>query len=131
MSGKETLRTDQIDFMGDQEIGKLYACYEAKLGEVRTKTLGQAALQLYFWIANMVLPIHRESQPALIADYAADPFVGHACTEQSHRMYLAPLLFCQFEHTCPRKIMPEMTPQTERVTAIQVDAAKLSPKQRR
>lgn len=113
-----TLTADQIDSMGDEEIEKLYARYEARLGAAMTKTLGQAALQVYSGVASMFLPIPPESQPALVADLAADPFVGHALSsatcELYHRygMYLAPITaalttakHCQFGHTCPRTIV--------------------------
>ena len=113
----QRLTTDQIDSMGDEEIEKLYARYEARLGAAMTKTLGQAALQLYSGVASMLLPIPLESRPKLVADLEADPFVGHAlssaCCELYHRygMYLAPLTaafttakYCQFEHPSPRTI---------------------------
>lgn len=113
-----TLTADQIDSMGDEEIEKLYARYEARLGAAMTKTLGQAALQVYSGVASMFLPITPESQPALVADLAADPFVGHALSsatcELYHRygMYLAPITaalttakYCHFGHTCPRTIV--------------------------
>ena len=79
-----------------------------------TKTLGQAALQLYTRIAGMFLPIPADRQPKLIADLETDPFVGHALSSAScelyHRygMFLAPLTtalttakYCQFGDKCP------------------------------
>ena len=35
---------EEIDALGDDEVGRLYARYEARLGACMTKTLGQAAL---------------------------------------------------------------------------------------
>ena len=106
------LTAEQIDVMDDDEIEKLYARYEARLGAAMTKTLGQAALQLYTGLASVLLPIPPENQPKLAADLEADPFVGHALSSAScelyHRygMYLAPLTaalttakHCRFEQT--------------------------------
>lgn len=93
----KTLTADQVDAMEDEEIEKLYARYEARLGATMTKTLGQAALQLYVGLAGRFLPIPTENLPNLVADLEADPFVGHALSSAScelyHRygMYLAPL----------------------------------------
>lgn len=93
----KALTTDQIDAMDNKEIERLYARYEAKLGAVMTRTLGQAALQLYMEITSRVLPIPPENRPTLVADLEADPFVGHALSSATcdlyHRygMYLAPL----------------------------------------
>ena len=93
----KTLTADQVDAMEDEEIEKLYARYEARLGATMTKTLGQAALQLYVGLASRFLPIPTGNLPNLVADLEADPFVGHALSSAScelyHRygMYLAPL----------------------------------------
>ena len=83
--------------MDEEEVEKLYAHYKARLGALMTKTLGQSALKLYVKAASLFLPIPAESQPELIADLEADPFVGHALSsaafELYHRygMFLAPL----------------------------------------
>lgn len=111
------LSADQIDSLDEDEVEKLYARYEARLGARMVKTLGQAALQLYAGAASMFLPIPQENQPALVADLETDPFVGHALSsatcELYHRygMFLAPLTaaittarHCQFGHRCPRTI---------------------------
>eukprot|EP00061_Rhincodon_typus_P018089 g47112.t1 len=88
---------DQIDAMGDEEVEKLYARYEVRLGAAMTKTPGQAALQLYAVVAGMVLPIPPENQPKLVVDLEANPLVWHALSSATcvlyHRygMYLAPL----------------------------------------
>lgn len=93
----KVVSVDQVDAMDDEEVQKLYARYEARLGAAMTKTLGQAALQLYAGMASMLLPIPTENRPALVADLEADPFVGHALSsatcELYHRYgtYLAPL----------------------------------------
>ena len=93
----KAVTVDQVDTMSDEEIEKLYGRYEARLGAAMTKTLGQAALQIYTGVATMFLPIPPENRPDLIAELEADPFVGHALStstcELFHRfgMYLAPL----------------------------------------
>ena len=46
---------EEIDSLGEDEVGKLYARYEARLGAAMTKTLGQAALQLYTAAASLFL----------------------------------------------------------------------------
>ena len=94
--GKE-ISADQIDRLSDEDIDKLYARYEARLGASMTKTLGSAALQIYTMAASRLLPIPADKQPLLAADLEADPFVGHALNtitcELYHRygMYLAPV----------------------------------------
>ena len=113
----KTLTADQIDSMDEDELEKLYARYEARLGAAMTKTLGQAALHLYARAATMLLPIPPENQPALVADLEDDPFVEHALSSAAcaiyHRwgMFLAPLTaaittakHCQFRHQCPLTI---------------------------
>ncbi|NPA76339.1 MAG: hypothetical protein GXN93_01115 [Candidatus Diapherotrites archaeon] len=88
---------DQIDAMDDDEVKRLYARHEARLGAAMTKTLRQAAMQLYAGVTSMFLPIPPENRPLLAADLEADPFVGHALSsaacELYHRygMYLAQL----------------------------------------
>lgn len=111
------LTSDQIDALDEDEVEKLYARYEARLGAAMTKTLGQAALQLYSGLAAMLLPIPPENQPGLVHDLEADPFVGHALSsatcELYHRygMLLAPLTaalttikHCQFGQQRPSTI---------------------------
>ena len=110
----KALSADEIDSLNDDQVEKLYTRYEARLGAAMTKTLGQAALQLYTRIAGMFLPIPADHQPKLIADLETDPFVGHALSSAScelyHRygMFLAPLTtalttakYCQFGDKCP------------------------------
>ena len=88
------LTADQVDLLAEDEVEKLYTRYEARLGSAMTKTLGQAALQLYAGAASKFLPILPENQPALVADLETDPFIGltSAVCELYHRygMYLAP-----------------------------------------
>lgn len=103
--GRE-ISADQIDRLPDEEIGRLYARYEARLGASMTKTLGSAVLQMYTMLASRLLPIPAEKQPLLAADLEADPFVGHALNtatcELYHRygMYLAPVtaMLSTFKH---------------------------------
>ena len=107
--GKE-VSVDKIDSMSSEEIAKLYARYESRLGATMTKTLGQAILQLYARAAGHVLPIPPASQNLLYTDLENDPFVGHALTsvtcELYHKygMYLAPITtalttarYCEFK----------------------------------
>ena len=116
---KLMLKTDQpaeqIDAMDDGEIVKLYGRFEARLSAAMTKTLGQAALQVYSGLDSTFLPIPPENRPKLVADLEADLFVEHplcsATCELYHHygMYLAPLTaalttakYCQYRHTSPR-----------------------------
>ena len=109
---------EEIDALGDDEVGKLYARYEARLGAAMTKTLGRAALQLYTAAASLLLPIPPENQQPLMEDLESDPFVGHALTSTACELYyrygklLAPITaalttvkYCQFGHQCPRRIV--------------------------
>ena len=88
---------EQIDVLSDDEVEKLYGRYEARLGAAATKTLGLAALQLYTLIASTFLPIPTENHKKLIEDLKDDPFVGHALSSATcklyhrYRMFLAPL----------------------------------------
>ena len=84
--GKE-VSVDKIDAMSNEEVEKLYARYESRLGATMTKTLGQAILQLYTRAAGHVLPIPAESQPMLYTDLERDPFVGHALTTVTCELY--------------------------------------------
>ena len=126
MVRRKTFTADQIDAL--DEIEKLYACYEARLGAAMTKTLGSAALQLYAGVAAMFLPI--ENQPGLIADLESDLFLGHALSsatcELYHRygMFFAPLTaalttlkHCQFGNCCPVSVLMEQTKLENQETA--------------
>ena len=105
---------EEIDSLGEDEVGKLYARYEARLGAAMTKTLGRAALQLYTAAASMFLPIPPENREPLMADLESDPFVGHALNSTACELYyrygklLAPITaalttarYCQFGHLGP------------------------------
>lgn len=107
------MTADQVDEMMDDEVEKLYARYEAKLGAAMTNTLGSAALQLYAAAVSTFLPIPTENRSKLVADLEEDPFVGHALStatcELYHRygIFLAPITaalttakHCQFKATC-------------------------------
>ena len=78
---------EEIDALGDDEVGKLYARYEARLGAAMTKTLGQAALQLYTTVVTMFLPIPPENRQPLMEDLESDPFVGHALNSTACELY--------------------------------------------
>ena len=103
---------EQVGNLTEEEIEKLYAGCEARLGAAMTKTLGATALQLYATAANALLPIPSESQKMLVAELEEDPFVEHALSTATcdlyHRygMYLAPLTaavttakHCKFRRT--------------------------------
>ena len=107
----------EINALGDDEVGKLYSLYEARLGASITKTLGRAALQLYTAVASMFLPIPPENLRPLVDDLESDPFIDHALSNTACDLYyrygeiLAPitaavttLKYCQFGHQCPRLI---------------------------
>ena len=117
-----TLTADKVDALTDGEVDKLYSRYEARLGAAMTKTLGQAALQLYTEVVSKVLPIPEETHSKLIAELEADPFVEHALSSVMRGVYrvfgmwLAPLTtaittmkYCQFEHACPNNMNDEST----------------------
>ena len=108
---------EEIDALGDDEVGKLYARYEVRLGAAMTKTLGRAAIQLYTSVVSMFLPIPPENRQPLLEDLESDPFVGHALNSTACELYyrygklLAPITaalttakYCQFGHRCPRRI---------------------------
>ena len=105
---------EEIDSLGEDEVGKLYARYEARLGAAMTKTLGRAALQFYTAVASMTLPIPPEKRQPLMTDLESDPFVGHALNSTACDLYhrygklLAPITatlttakHCRFGHQCP------------------------------
>ena len=93
----KTLTIDQIDNLEEEEVEKLYGCYEARLGAAMTKTLGVAALQLYTSTVSMFLPISPEEQLKLLTELESDPFVEHAVSNATCELYhkfgmiLAPL----------------------------------------
>jgi len=110
----KALTTGQIDELNEVEVEQLYARYEARLGAAMTKTLGQAAIQLYAVAAGRFLPIPPENQPTLVADLEADPFVSHAISSVTCELYLRYGMFlapftaalatvknCQFGHHRP------------------------------
>ena len=117
-----TLTADKVDALTDGEVDKLYSRYEARLGAAMTKTLGQAALQLYTEVVSKVLPIPEETHSKLVAELEADPFVEHALSSAMRGVYrmfgmwLAPLTaaittmkHCRFEHACPNNMSDEST----------------------
>ena len=119
----KALTVEQIESLDEDEVEKLYTRYEARLGAAMTKTLGQAALQLYSGVVSMFLPIPPQNQQALVRDLEADPFVEHALSsatcELYHRygMLLAPLTtalttakYCQFRPQDPVSITPIVEP---------------------
>ena len=113
----KALSVEQVDSLGEDEVEKLYARYEARLGADMTRTLGRAAIQLYAAAASMLLPIPPENLPPLMTDLEDDPLVNAALTSAACELYhrygtlLAPVSaamttarHCRFGHQCPRKI---------------------------
>jgi len=105
---------EEIDSLGEDEVIKLYARYEARLGAAMTKTLGRIVLQLYTSAASIFLPIPPENRHLLMEDLESDPFVAHALNSSACELYyrygkcLAPftavlttIKYCQFGHQCP------------------------------
>jgi len=105
----KTMSADQIEGLSPDELEKLYARYEARLGASMTKTIGSTVIQLYSIVAGRVLPIPKDHQALLVADLEADPFVSHALNtatcELYHRygMWLAPItaMLSTFKHCRP------------------------------
>ena len=106
----------EIGELGDDEVGKLYSFYEARLGASITKTLGRAALQLYADVVSIFLPIPLENIKPLVDELESDPFVDHALSNTACDLYyrygelLAPITaavttmkYCQFGHQRPRR----------------------------
>ena len=75
-----SISVDKIDGLSNEEVEKLYARYESRLGATMTKTLGQSICNLYARAAGRCLPIPVSSQNLLCTDLENDPFVGHALT---------------------------------------------------
>ena len=64
---------DHIDLLDDEEVEKRYARYEAQLSAAITKTLRQAALQLYAGLAGLLILIPMAAQPKLVAALKPSP----------------------------------------------------------
>ena len=105
---------EEIESLGVDEVKKLYARYEARLGAAMTKTMGRFAIELYVSVASIFLPIPPENIGALIGDLESDPFISHALNSTACNMYyqfgsyLAPFTavlntvkHCRFGHQCP------------------------------
>ncbi|XP_067651048.1 uncharacterized protein [Haliotis asinina] len=101
---------DKIHKMSAEEIDKLYARYESRLGAEMTKTIGSAMTQIYTGIVSHFLPIPPERRLYLWEDLEKDPFIEHAVSSISCGLYhkygmlLAPVTaaiitakHCQFE----------------------------------
>ena len=91
--GKE-LKLSDIDSMESEQIKKLYCKYEARLGAIMTKTLGNTFINLY--VMGVLKYFNIQNPLDLIQDLEEDPFVNQAlnntCCELYYRfgMYLAP-----------------------------------------
>ncbi|GFR65770.1 hypothetical protein ElyMa_005539900 [Elysia marginata] len=77
---------EEIDSLSEDEVGKLYTRYEARLGASMTKTLGRTVLQLYTVVASMALPIPPENRESLMADLESDPFLSTVNLEIDARL---------------------------------------------
>ena len=91
--GKE-LQMSDIDKMTPEEIIKLYGKYEARLGAMMTKTLGNSFINLY--VLGVSKYFNVVDPPKLIKDLEEDPYIDNAlnrgCCEMYYKygMYLAP-----------------------------------------
>ena len=116
----KALTVEQIDLLPEDEVEKLYACYEARLGAAMVKTLGHTVLNLYSSLASKFLPIPPENQQALVRDLETDPLVEHVlssamCELHFHySKWLAPLSValstvkhCQFRPQGPQAIVEQ------------------------
>ena len=92
--GRE-LQLSDIDKMTPEQIEKLYAKYEARLGASMTKTLGNSFINLYVMGISKYFKI--KDEPKLIKDLEEDPFLDNAlnttCCQLYYKygMFLAPL----------------------------------------
>lgn len=122
--GRRSLTAEQVDEMADDEIEKLHARYESRLGAAMTTTLGAAAIRFYVAAVACLLPIPPDNAAKLILDLEEDPFVAHALNAASCSLYykygmcLAPVTMaltttkhCQFGHVCPRTIPTTQVPE--------------------
>ena len=82
--------------MSTEEINKLYCRYEARLGAIMTKTLGNSIINLYVMAGSKYFNV--VNPPKLIEDLEEDPFINHAlpsvCCEilfYKYGMILVPL----------------------------------------
>ena len=125
--------------MNDDEVEKLYARYEARLGAATTKMLGQAALQLYSGDVSIFLPIPPENQFDLVAHLGADPFVEHTLSAVSCEIYhrygmflallttaLATANYCQFRPSNKRQWREPTTDESR--TPLKRQCKKRNPK---
>ena len=91
--GKD-LQLSDIDTMTSEQINKLYCRYEARLGAIMTKTLGNSFIN--FFVMGVSSYFNVVNPPKLIQDLEEDLFINHAltslCCELYYRygMYMAP-----------------------------------------
>ena len=71
--------------MKTEDIVKLYARYEAKLGQDITKSLGTCAISLYVKLIEYAYEVDDEND--LIKDLKEDPFVSNALNSVLCDMY--------------------------------------------
>lgn len=82
--GKE-FSIDKIGGMTNAEIDKLYIRYEARLGSLITKNLGNTLIQLYSTAVSKYFSI--DDQSSLTTDLQRDPFLGHALNSFTCNLY--------------------------------------------
>ena len=88
------LQISDIDAMTTEEIDKLHAKYEARLGATMTKTLGNSFVNLY--VLGVSKYFNVIDPPKLIKDLEEDPFIDNAlnrgCCELYYKlgMFIAP-----------------------------------------
>ena len=83
----KNVNPQDLDSMSQQDLDKLYTCYESRHGASMTATLGQSAIQLYTTLVSMLLPIPIDPQPLLASDLQADPFIPHSMTTAACELY--------------------------------------------
>ena len=86
-----SLAADSIDAMAAEDIEKLYTRYEARLGAMMTKTLGQAAIQLYASVVGSVLPIPPQNQSLLAKEPPPSETIRVTAEEPPPHTPMAPL----------------------------------------
>ena len=104
------MSAEDIDKIDSQDIYKLYMRYVAQLGSNMAKTQGQTVIQLHATVFGQFLPIPAESQPKLVCDLGANPFVSHAVATAAFELYyrygfykapkiaaMTTVKYCQFE----------------------------------
>ena len=76
---------EDIEKMKRDDIIKLYARYEAKLGQTITKSLGSSFISLYVMLVKCEFELNDENN--LIKDLEEDPFINNALNSKLCDLY--------------------------------------------